>query len=294
MGESVLDQGKAKAAAPASVLDQPKAAKASGEQSVLGGSANHKPLTFYKKAWFWIIIAVVVLGTGGLIAFLVINANITAEAIEKYGKNALAASDAVTDFNREYRSAFNDSGLGYYSTNEKRANELRNKCLDALEVNVEDFEVASDIKYISGERAADELGTGETRKLSETYERVAKKLENVEDDIKKCEDMLADTLKNDYELKIGDFEIEEKTYYARYKLPITIKNKSDYKIKFYVKIKAIDANGKTLGTDYFYSDQLKPGASDEGEMFDYGYSSSYEKFKDAKFEIVEVSERSVE
>lgn len=294
MGESVLDQGKAKAAAPASVLDQPKAASASGEQSVLGGSANNKPLTFYKKAWFWIIIAVVVLGTGGLIAFLVINANITAEAIEKYGKNALAASDAVTDFNREYRSAFNDSGLGYYSTNEKRANELRNKCLDALEVNVEDFEVASDIKYISGERAADELGTGETRKLSEAYERVAKKLENVEDDIKKCEDMLADTLKNDYELKIGDFEIEEKTYYARYKLPITIKNKSDYKIKFYVKIKAIDANGKTLGTDYFYSDQLKPGASDEGEMFDYGYSSSYEKFKDAKFEIVEVSERSVE
>ena len=293
MGESVLDQGKAKPAA-ASVLDNKTAANA-GEQSVLGGGAvNHKPLTFYKKAWFWIIIAVVVLGVGGLVTFLVINANLTAEAIEKYGKNALAASDAVSDFNREYRSAFNDSGLGYYSTNEKRANELRNKCLDALEVKVEDFEAASDIKYISGERAADELGTGETRKLSETYERVAKKLENVEDDIKKCEDMLSDTLKNDYELKIGDFEVEEKTYYARYKLPITIKNKSDYKIKFYVKIKAVDADGKTLGTDYFYSDQLKPGASDDGELFDYGYSSTYEKLKDAKFEIVEVSERSVE
>ena len=108
------------------------------------------------------------------------------------------------------------------------------------------------------------------------------------------EDMLSDTLKNDYELKIGDFEVEEKTYYARYKLPITIKNKSDYKIKFYVKIKAVDADGKTLGTDYFYSDQLKPGASDDGELFDYGYSSTYEKLKDAKFEIVEVSERSVE
>lgn len=294
MGESVLDQGKAKAAAPASVLDQPKAASASGEQSVLGGSANHKPLTFYKKAWFWIIIAVVVLGVGGLIAFLVINANITAEAIEKYDKNALAASGAISDFNREYRSAFNDSGLGYYSTNEKRANELRNKCLDTLGVSVEEFNSASDIKYLSGERAAEELGTGETRKLSETFEKVADKLGKIDDDIDKCEDMLADTLKNDYELKIGDFEIEEKTYYARYKLPITIKNKSDYKIKFYVKIKAVDADGKTLGTDTFYSDQLKPGASDEGEMFDYGYSSSYEKLKDAKFEIVEVSERSVE
>lgn len=293
MGESVLDQGKAKPAA-ASVLGNKSAANA-GEQSVLGGgAANHKPLTFYKKAWFWIIIAVVVLGIGGLVTFLVINANLTAEAIEKYGKNALAASDAVSDFNREYRSAFNDSGLGYYSTNEKRANELRNKCLDVLEVKVEDFEAANDIKYISGERAADELGTGETRKLSETFAKVAEKLDNVDDKIGKCEDMLAETLKNDYELKIGDFEVEEKTYYARYKLPITIKNKSDYKIKFYVKIKAVDADGKTLGTDYFYSDQLKPGASDDGELFDYGYSSTYEKLKDAKFEIVEVSERSVE
>ena len=45
MGESVLDQGKAKPAA-ASVLDNKTAANA-GEQSVLGsGAANHKPLTF--------------------------------------------------------------------------------------------------------------------------------------------------------------------------------------------------------------------------------------------------------
>lgn len=294
MGESVLDQGKAKPAA-SSVLDSKPAAK-SGEQSVLGGAsaANHKPLTFYKKAWFWIIIAVVVLGTGGLITFLVINANITAEAIEKYGKNALAASDAVSSFDSEFRSSFNDANLGYYSTNEKRANELRGKCLDLLEVSMDDYNAVKDMKYLNGEKAADELGTGETRKLSETFAKVAEKLDKVDDKIGKCEDMFAETLKNDYELKIGDFEVEEKTYYARYKLPITIKNKSDYKIKFYVKIKAVDADGKTLGTDYFYSDQLKPGASDEGEMFDYGYSSTYEKLKDAKFEIVEVSERSVE
>ena len=294
MGESVLDQGKAKPAA-SSVLDSKPAAK-TGEQSVLGSAnaANHKPLTFYKKAWFWIIIAVVVLGTGGLITFLVINANITAEAIEKYGKNALAANDAVSSFDSEFRSSFNDANLGYYSTNEKRADELRGKCLDLLEVSMDDYNAVKDMKYLSGEKAADELGTGETRKLSETFAKVAEKLDNVDDKIGKCEDMLAETLKNDYELKIGDFEVEEKTYYARYKLPITIKNKSDYKIKFYVKIKAVDADGKTLGTDYFYSDQLKPGASDDGELFDYGYSSTYEKLKDAKFEIVEVSERSVE
>ena len=59
------------------------------------------------------------------------------EAIEKYGKNALAASDAVTDFNREFRSIYNDSGLGYYSTNEKRAESLRDKCLEKIDVKVE-------------------------------------------------------------------------------------------------------------------------------------------------------------
>lgn len=293
MGESVLDQGKAKAEAPASVLDN-KAANTS-EQSVLGGSAaNHKPLTFYKKAWFWIIIAVVVLGTGGLIAFLVINANITAEAIEKYSKNALAASEGVTDFNREFRSLYNDSGLGYYSTNEKRSEELRNKCLEKIDVNIDDYKAASDIKYISGERAAEELGSGETRKLSEAFGRVAEKFKDADEAVKPCKDLLKDTLKGDYELKIGNFEVSESRYYSSYKLNVEIKNKSDYKIRFYVKVKAVDADGKTLGTDYFYSTALKPGESDDDDLFTYGYSSSLDKMKDAKFEVVEVTERSVE
>lgn len=293
MGESVLDQGKAKAAAPASVLDQPKAAKASGEQSVLGGSANHKPLTFYKKAWFWIIVAVVVLGTGGLVAFLVINANITAQAIEDYGKNALAATDAVSDFKREFRSAFNDSGLGYYSSNEKRTEELRDKCLEKLDIKIDDYKSVEDIKYINGEKAADELGTGETRKLSEGFKRIADGLSNIDDKMDACKDMLKDTLKGDYELKIGDFEVNESSYSVRYKLPVTIKNKSDYTIRFYVKLKAVSKDGKELGKDTFYSTTLKPGESDDDEMFNYGYYSTYETLKDAKFEVVEVTEYSV-
>lgn len=289
MGKSVLDQGKEKPAA--SVLDK-KASASTGEQSVLGNSVKqHKPLTFYKKAWFWIIIAVVVIGIGALVAFLIINANLTAEAIEKYDKNADAASSAVSRFDSKFYTAYNEAGLGYYSKDNKRSVDLRNKCLEELDVDVDSYESAKDIKYYSGEKAAEEIGAGETRKLSESYEKVANNL----DDISKCKDMLADVLKNDYELTIGEFTVDdEDSWWPDYGVNVKIKNKSDYSIKFYIKLKAVDTDGKTIGTDYLYTDELKPGATDDGDMFDAGFLSSRDRLKTAKFEVVEVSERSAE
>lgn len=293
-GTSVLDQNKPKAGAPASVLDSKQPA-ASGEQSVLGGSAEHKPLTFYKKPWFWITIGVVIVGVGALIAFLVINANLTAEAIEKYTKNAVAANEAVSDYDREFRSAYSDAGLGYYSSDNKRFNELHDKCLkEKFEIEHDEYNDAKDLKYYNGEKAAEEIGTGETRKLSDSFAKIADKLDNIDEKIDQCKEILEDTLKNDYKLTIGDFKIEEGRYYSDYELPIKITNKSNYKIKFYVKIKAVSKDGTLLGNDYFYSDLLDPGESDDATLFDYGFSSKLDKMKEAKFEVVEVSERTVE
>ncbi len=299
-GTSVLDQNKPKPAAeaPASVLSQPAPKATGGDQSVLGGgaSANHKPITFYKKAWFWIIIAVVVLGIAGLVVFLVIQANLTAEAIEKYTANASAADSASRKFDGKYWTAYSKSGLaGYYDKDNKRSVELRNKCLDELGVSSDEYEAARDIKIMNGEKAAEELGTGETRKLSEGYKKVAEALKDPEEAVKKCEDILKSALEGDYELTIGEFTVDDTTskYYVSTSLPIKIKNKSDDKLKFYIKINAVDAKGNIIGYDTLYTDVIASGESYEDEIFDYGYRSKIEEMKAAKFKVVEVSERAV-
>ena len=167
-GTSVLAQNKKK------TPETKTAAKASsGEQSVLGAAKkDHKPVTFYKKAWFWIIIAVVVLGIAGLITFLVINANLTAEAIKKFDDNVSAANKAVNSFESSYSDIYSESGLaGYYSKSNDRSISLRNKCLEKFGGNesiINTIDKIDDYRYMTGEEAVDEFGFNEIVPVSAT------------------------------------------------------------------------------------------------------------------------------
>lgn len=297
--ENIFAQNKKKA--PEAKESKPAA---SGEQSVLGGNSkpnpNRKPITFYKKAWFWIIIAVVVLGIAGLIVFLVINSNMTAEAIEKYTENGQAAVSAANKFESSFRTIYSDAGMSYYSSSEKRTNELHDKCLkDTFGIDKDVYESVKNIEYHTGEAAAEALGTGKTRELSDNFKKIADSLENLNDKISGCKEMLNNTVKGEYDVEIGEFEVEESgsrfyTYY-NYKLPVKITNKSsEYKIKFAVYFKAVDADGKQIATDYFYSDLLEPGETGEEKVFNSGYTSKLDDLKTAKFEITEVKEVTVE
>lgn len=293
-GTSVLAQNKK----PKAEKKAAPAAKAPKEgESVLGGSksADKKPITFYKKAWFWIIIAVVVLGIAGLIVWLVIQSNITAEAIEKYGKNANAASTAVDEYESAYASIYSDSGLaGYYryKNDDTRASKMLTECIKDYDVDREIFDNINDLTIFDGERAVDEFGSGKTRELSEKFEKAAENLKKAKAEISKCEEKLKQTIEDDYDIEFGKFNIIKGRYWDDSELKVTVKNTSDTSIKFYFKIEAHDADDNLIDSDTFYTKTLDAGASGEYTIFDYVSSSKYEKMsaENVKYVVVKVEE----
>lgn len=304
-GTSVLDQNKPAAAAapaapaqPASVLDQPQPAPApaapTGEQSVLGAApaGPKKPITFYKKAWFWILIAVFVLGIAGLIVFLVIQANITEEAIKNYNKNANEAQSAAYDFDSKFSSIFGESGFDSYSTKDSRYTGFRDKCLETLGTNREQYQAAKEITFFNGEKAVDELGTGKVRELSESYAKVVESLGDISSKIKPCEEMLAKEFKSSYSVTVGEFTADKSGW--DYGLSLTVKNKnSKYSVRYRIEMKAEGADGKSLGTDTVYTQFIEPGKSAEADIFDAGFYSKVDQLKEATFTITSVKEYDV-
>lgn len=290
-GTSVLAQNKKKTPAE-------KAAKiSSGEQSVIGGAKkDRKPVTFYKKAWFWIIIAVVVLGIAGLIVFLVINSNLTAEAIEKFDDNYDAVSDASSDFNSSFSSIYSDSGLaGYYSSYNpsERAKGLRNKCLEKFGANdsiIKTVDEMDDYVGMTGEMAVDELGSGKVRELSDNFAKAADIYKNAKKNISDCESILEDALNSDVEISFGEFKVTEGRWYNDTELKVKVKNTSDTSYRFSFTVEAQDEDGKKIDDDYVYTKTLSAGEEAEVKAFDYVSSSNEEKLKSAKFVVKKLKE----
>lgn len=289
-GTSVLDQNKQQKTAPNAGVPAQGSAPAA-DNSVLG---NSKPVTFYKKAWFWIIIGVVVLGIGALVTFLIIQANLTAEAIEKYDRNVKDVGNAVQDYSSSFSNVYRDSGLpGYYSTSDSFSVEMRNKCTEKYGVSGDDFKAVEDIKYYTGEDAVDAIGAGKTRDLSEQYRRVADSLKEALDHIGDCKQILADRLAEDVEVKFGTYKIEQQGTYIHWydtELPVTITNKSDRYLSFSIKITAYDKKDKEIHSDTVYTDKLAPGKSVDEAAFDYVSDSTAELLKDATFKVEEIEE----
>ena len=289
-GTSVLAQNKKK------TPETKTAAKASsGEQSVLGAAKkDHKPVTFYKKAWFWIIIAVVVLGIAGLITFLVINANLTAEAIKKFDDNVSAANKAVNSFESSYSDIYSESGLaGYYSKSNDRSISLRNKCLEKFGGNesiINTIDKIDDYRYMTGEEAVDEFGSGKVRELSDNFEKATSVYKDANKNISDCKKMLDDALNEDVKISFGEFTVTESTWWDDTELEVTIKNTSDTSHKFTFYVEAQDENGDKIDDDYIYTTTLSVGEETTEKAFEYVYSKDIEKMKTAKFVVKKLQE----
>jgi hypothetical protein len=288
-GQSVLAQNKQKA--PESKAEKPAEG---ASQSVLGGNSTHKPVTFYKKAWFWIIIAVVVLGVAGLIVFLVINANLEAEAIAKYDKNVDEAYSAKSEFDNSFYSLYNEAGLtGYYDSGNKRAKEVRGKCIEKFggdEKMLDAMEGISDYWTIRGEEAVEKYGSGKVRELSETYEKAATVYRDAKAKITDCKGLLEDAINSDIKVTFGEFKVVEGRWSNDTSMKITIKNMSDTSHKFTFYVEAQDENGDKIDDDYVYTKTLSAGEETEDTIFKYVYSSKIEKMKTAKFVVKKLHE----
>lgn len=99
----------------------------------------------------------------------------------------------------------------------------------------------------------------------------------------------ADLLGSDVDVTLGDFVIEKGDFIDDYKLPVTVRNKTDKKASYSIEIEAVDANGKRIEEDTVFVTDLTAKQSQDLEAFTLITSDTAEKLKSATFNIIEVS-----
>lgn len=99
-----------------------------------------------------------------------------------------------------------------------------------------------------------------------------------------------EVLKNDVEVTLGNFEVEEGEYgLTNTQLKVNVKNKTSETKSFNIQIEAVDSNGTRIATDYIYANSLGAGQSQEFKVFEYVESEKLDSMRNATFKIVEAS-----
>ena len=99
----------------------------------------------------------------------------------------------------------------------------------------------------------------------------------------------ASSWKDYADVSFGNFEVTEEGYSNNTKLTVKVKNKSDEKRSFVVKVEAVDKDGDRIDTDTVYVDDLGAGKSGKYDAFTSVKEKNLDKMKDAKFKVVNVT-----
>lgn len=117
--------------------------------------------------------------------------------------------------------------------------------------------------------------------------------QNLEERFNNIDNMFGDQtdkiLEKYLDVNIGKFVVDKGDYIDKTKLNIIVKNKSDKKRTFTIKIEAVDKNGARLDTAMVFAQDLNAGQSMNLEAFTYVMPEDIEKLKNATFKILEVS-----
>ena len=81
----------------------------------------------------------------------------------------------------------------------------------------------------------------------------------------------------------------EGDYFQTAKLPVTVKNLTDEKKSFSIKIEAVDGSGNRIDDDMIFVSDLGAGQSQTKDAFTLVMDETLEKLKTAKFRVVEIS-----
>lgn len=102
------------------------------------------------------------------------------------------------------------------------------------------------------------------------------------------EDKTENILENSLDVNIGKFIVEEGDYSDKTTLSVTVKNKSQSRHSFFIKLEAVDKTGARLGTDMIYATDLNSGQEMHLEAFKYVAQDKIQEFKGATFKVLEV------
>lgn len=98
-----------------------------------------------------------------------------------------------------------------------------------------------------------------------------------------------EVLKNDVDVKLGEFVVKEGEYLTETELVVDVKNLTDKKKSFTIHIEAIAEDGSRIDDDYVYANDLNAGQSQQFKIFEYVENEKLDAMKKATFKIVEAS-----
>lgn len=120
--------------------------------------------------------------------------------------------------------------------------------------------------------------------ISDAFDEAGKELD------KMSGNSTEEVLKNDVEVKLGDFDVVEGQYGLNdTKLVVSVKNITKEKKSFTLHIEAVDKDGKRIEDDYVYASDLNAGQTQDFEIFTYVADEKLSAMKSATFKIVEAS-----
>ncbi|MBQ9783538.1 MAG: hypothetical protein IJW44_03365, partial [Clostridia bacterium] len=94
---------------------------------------------------------------------------------------------------------------------------------------------------------------------------------------------------DDVYISFGSFEVTEGDYFSDTKVTVTVKNTSDKRRSFSIKVEAIDEEGYRLDTDYIYINDLGVGQGQKVDIFTYVPEEDIDEMKRASFRVIDVS-----
>lgn len=97
-------------------------------------------------------------------------------------------------------------------------------------------------------------------------------------------------LKEPVDIIFGEFKISNNGYYSETSLEVTVKNKADAQRTYFITIEAVDSSGARLKTDTIFADRLNAGQEIHLTAFEYVDEEKIEQFKNATFNVLEISE----
>ena len=95
--------------------------------------------------------------------------------------------------------------------------------------------------------------------------------------------------KTSLDVKLGKLVVKRDKYLTETKLPVTLKNKTQEKASFSVRIEAVDASGKRITDDTIYANDLGAGQSVDMDAFKYIESDKIPEVEKATIKVVSVS-----
>lgn len=95
--------------------------------------------------------------------------------------------------------------------------------------------------------------------------------------------------KTSLDVKLGKLVVKRDKYFTETKFPVALKNKTQEKASFSVRIEAVDASGKRITDDTIYANDLGAGQSVDMDAFKYIESDKLPEVEKATIKVVSVS-----